>query len=317
MLTQVAGIRDEILKLKKEKDVLILAHNYQIPEVQDVADFVGDSLGLSRQAGQTSHDRILFCGVHFMAETAAIISPEKRVFIPTLEAGCSLSDSISLEDLKSWKSRHPDAVAVGYVNTTAEIKSELDYCCTSSNAVNVVNAIPRDREILFLPDMFLGSYVAKVTGRKNMRIWAGECHVHAGITPDDVNRKLDSMRNAEFLVHPECSCTTPILYDVASGSYNDRRVSILSTEGMMQHASRSDAKEFVVATETGILYRMRRQNPGKRFVPASEKAECQYMKMIDLKNVHRALAEDKYEVRVPPDIASKARLAIERMLAIR
>ena len=316
MLTQVASLKEEVLRLKKEKDVLILAHNYQIPEVQGIADFIGDSLGLSRQAGKTDHTRILFCGVHFMAETAAIISPNKRVFIPNLEAGCSLSDSITLEDLKKWKKQHPDAISVGYVNTTAEIKSELDYCCTSSNAVNVVKAIPEDKDILFLPDMFLGSYVAKITGRKNMHIWAGECHVHAGITPEDVQKKLDSMSNAEFLVHPECSCTTPMLYDVASGSYEGRKVSILSTEGMMQYASKSQGKEFVVATETGILHRMRQQNPDKTFVPASEKAECQYMKMINLQNVHDALAEDKYEVKVPKEIADKARLAIERMIAI-
>ena len=317
MLTQkVAGLKEEVLCLKKEKDVLVLAHNYQIPEVQDVADFIGDSLGLSRQAANTDHKRILFCGVHFMAETAAITSPQKRVFIPNLEAGCSLSDSITLEDLQKWKKQHPDAVTVGYVNTTAEIKSELDYCCTSSNAINVVNSIPDDREILFLPDMFLGSYVAKVTGRKNMRIWAGECHVHAGITPEDVQKKLDSMHNAEFLVHPECSCTTPMLYDIASGSYENRKVSILSTEAMMQRATKSNAKEFVIATETGILHRMRQQNPGKIFVPASEKAECQYMKMINLQNVRDALFEDKYEVTVPKEIADKARLAIERMIAI-
>ncbi len=313
---ETAGLKEEVLRLKKEKDVLVLAHNYQIPEVQDIADFVGDSLGLSRQAGRTDHGRILFCGVHFMAETAAIISPEKRVFIPSLEAGCSLSDSITLDDLKKWKERHPGAVAVGYVNTTAQIKSELDYCCTSSNAVSVVRAIPEDREILFLPDMFLGAYVARVTGRRNMRIWAGECHVHAGITPDDVQKKLDSMHDAELLVHPECSCTTPMLYDIASGGYEGRKVSILSTEGMMQHASESSAKEFVVATETGILHRMRRQNPAKKFVPASEKAECQYMKMINLQNVRDALVEDKYEVRVPKDVADRARLAIERMIAI-
>ena len=317
MLTQeIASLKEEVLRLKKEKDVLVLAHNYQIPEVQDVADFIGDSLGLSRQAGKTDHKRILFCGVHFMAETAAIISPDKQVFIPDLEAGCSLSDSITLEDLKKWKKQHPNAITVGYVNTTAEIKSELDYCCTSSNAINVVKAIPEDSDILFLPDMFLGSYVAKVTGRKNMHIWAGECHVHAGITPEDVQKKLDSMHDAEFLVHPECSCTTPMLYDVASGSYEGRKVSILSTEGMMQHASTSNAKEFVVATETGILHRMHQQNPGKTFVPASEKAECQYMKMINIQNVHEALLEDKYKVTVPKEIADKARLAIERMIAI-
>ena len=189
-------LKDKIEELKKEKDVVILAHNYQIPEVQDIADFVGDSLGLARQASKTNHQTILFCGVHFMAETAAIISPEKKVLIPDTNAGCSLSDSITLEQLKKWKQEHPKAIAVGYVNTTAEIKSELDYCCTSSNAVNVVKAIPDDKEILFLPDMFLGSYVAKMTGRKNMSIWAGECHVHGGITPEDVKEKLNSLSNA-------------------------------------------------------------------------------------------------------------------------
>jgi len=313
---ETASLKEEILELKKEKDVLILAHNYQVPEVQDVADYVGDSLGLSRQAGRADHGRILFCGVHFMAETAAIISPEKRVFIPSLEAGCSLSDSITLEGLREWKRQHPGATAVGYVNTTAEIKSELDYCCTSSNAVNVVRAIPEDREILFLPDMFLGAYVAKVTGRKNMHIWNGECHVHAGITPEDIQEKIDSMRSAEFLVHPECSCTTPMLYDVASGRYRGRKVSILSTEGMMRHASSSDAREFVVATETGILHRMRQKNPEKTFVPASEGAECQYMKTINLQNVRESLIEDKYEVRVPKETADRARRAIERMISI-
>ena len=295
---------------------MILAHNYQVPEVQDVADFVGDSLGLARQAAETPHKTILFCGVHFMAETAVIISPKKKVLIPDLEAGCSLSDSISVDDLREWKKQHPSAIAVGYVNTTADIKAELDYCCTSSNAVNVVNAIPEDKEILFLPDMFLGAYISKMTGRKNMLIWAGECHVHAGIKPEDVQQKLDSMTNAEFIVHPECSCTTPYLYDVAAGSYNGRQVQILSTEGMMKYVNQSSATQFVIATETGILYRMRKQNPDKTFIPASEKAECQYMKMITLQKVHDSLMEDKYEVKVPKETADKARLALERMLAI-
>jgi len=295
---------------------VILAHNYQVPEVQDVADFIGDSLGLARQAAKTPHKTILFCGVHFMAETAVIISPKKKVLIPDLEAGCSLSDSISVDDLREWKKQHPSAISVGYVNTTADIKAELDYCCTSSNAVNVVKAIPDDKEILFLPDMFLGSYVSKMTGRKNMLIWAGECHVHAGIKPEDVQQKLDSMTNAEFIVHPECSCTTPYLYDVATGGYNGRQVQILSTEGMMKYVNQSSATQFVIATETGILYRMRKQNPDKTFVPASEKAECQYMKMITLQKVYDSLMEDKYEVKVPKETADKARLAIERMLAI-
>ena len=309
-------LKDKILKLKEEKDVVILAHNYQIPEVQDIADFVGDSLGLARQAAKTNHKTILFCGVHFMAETAAIISPEKKVLIPDLEAGCSLSDSITVEQLRKWKKEHPNSITVGYVNTTAEIKSELDYCCTSSNAVNVVKAIPSEKDVLFLPDMFLGSYVAKMTGRKNMFIWAGECHVHAGITPSDIDRKLESMANAEFLVHPECSCTSPMLYDIASGSYKNRQVQVLSTEGMMNYAKNSSSSEFVVATETGILYRMKQQNPEKTFVPASDKAECQYMKMITLDKVYDSLVNEKYQVKVPKNIALKAKLAIDRMLSI-
>jgi len=310
------SLHNEILRLKEEKDVVILAHNYQVPEVQDVADFIGDSLGLARQAAKTPHKTILFCGVHFMAETAVIISPKKKVLIPDLEAGCSLSDSITVDDLREWKKQHPSAIAVGYVNTTADIKAELDYCCTSSNAVNIVKAIPEDKEILFLPDMFLGAYISKMTGRKNMLIWAGECHVHAGIKPEDVQQKLDSMTNAEFIVHPECSCTTPYLYDVATGGYNGRQVQILSTEGMMKYVNQSNATQFVIATETGILYRMRKQNPDKTFIPASEKAECQYMKMITLQKVYDSLMEDKYEVKVPKETADKARLAIERMLAI-
>ena len=309
-------LKDKIEELKKEKDVVILAHNYQIPEVQDVADFVGDSLGLARQAAKTPHKTILFCGVHFMAETAAIISPEKKVLIPDVAAGCSLSDSITLDQLKKWKQEHPNAIAVGYVNTTAEIKSELDYCCTSSNAVNVVKAIPEDKEILFLPDMFLGSYVAKMTGRKNMYIWAGECHVHAGITPEDVKEKLNTLNQAEFLIHPECSCTTPMMYDVANGSYSSNQVQILSTEGMMNHVKNSKSNEFVVATETGILYRMKQQNPTKKFIPASEQAECEYMKMITLEKVYNSLLNDTTVVTVPKDTADKARLAIERMLSI-
>ena len=317
MLVQDASfLKNEIMRLKKEKDVVILAHNYEIPDVQDVADFTGDSLGLSKLAATVQQKTILFCGVHFMAETAAIISPEKRVLLPSLEAGCSLSDSITADELRNWKKQHPDAISVGYVNTTAEIKSELDYCCTSSNAVNVVNSIPKDKEILFLPDMFLGSYVAKMTGRKNIHIWAGECHVHAGITPEDVTKKLNSMHDTEFLIHPECSCTTPMMYDVADGSYENNKVSILSTEGMLNYASASKSKNFVVATETGILYKMKKDNPDKTFIPASEKAECEYMKMITLEKVHDALVREKNVITVPKKIADKARLAINRMLEI-
>ena len=316
LVQQSSALKEEILRLKKEKDVVILAHNYQIPDVQDIADFTGDSLGLSRKAATVPQKTILFCGVNFMAETAAIICPEKRVLIPDLEAGCSLSDSITVDELRNWKKQHPDAIAVGYVNTTAEIKAELDYCCTSSNAVNVVKSIPEDKDILFLPDMFLGSYVAKMTGRKNMHIWAGECHVHAGITPEDVTEKLHSMDDTEFIIHPECSCTTPFMYDAANGSFDDHKVSILSTEGMLNHVKESTAKNFVVATETGILYKMKKDNPGKTFIPASEKAECQYMKMITLEKVYDALVNEKNVVTVPKNIADKARLAIDRMLAI-
>jgi quinolinate synthase len=309
-------LKSEILRLKKEKDILILAHNYQLPEVQDVADFVGDSLGLARQAAKTSQKTVLFCGVHFMAETAAITCPDKKVLIPDLAAGCSLSDTITADELRKWKSEHPSAITVGYVNTTAEVKAELDYCCTSSNAVNVVKSIPEDKEILFLPDMFLGSYVAKVTNRKNMFIWAGECHVHAGIRSQDVKEKLNQYLGAEFLVHPECSCTSSLMYDVVSGDYGNRQVQILSTEGMMNHARNSEAKKFVIATEVGILYRMRQQNPQKEFIPVSENAVCQYMKMITLDKVYASLKNGKYEVKVPKKIAQKAQLAIERMLAI-
>jgi len=317
LVQQSSKLKDEILKLKKEKDVIILAHNYQIPDVQDIADFTGDSLGLSRQAAKVKQKTILFCGVNFMAETAAIISPEKKVLLPDLEAGCSLSDSITVDELQNWKKQHPDAIIVGYVNTTAEIKAELDYCCTSSNAVNVVKTIPEEKEILFLPDMFLGSYVAKMTGRKNMRIWAGECHVHAGITPEDITKKLNSMKDTEFVIHPECGCTTPMMYDVADGSFDDKKVSILSTEGMLKHVNKSKSKNFVVATETGILYRMRKDNPTKTFIPASDKAECQYMKMITLEKVYDALVNEKHVITVPKEIADKARLAINRMLEIK
>jgi len=310
------NLKSEILRLKKEKDVLILAHNYQIPEVQDVADYVGDSLGLSRQAAKTDHKTILFCGVHFMAETAAITCPDKKVLIPDLLAGCSLSDTITVDELRKWKAQHPGAITVGYVNTTADVKAELDYCCTSSNAVNVVKSIPENKEILFLPDMFLGSYVAKMTDRKNMFIWAGECHVHAGIRSQDVQEKLNQYAHSEFLVHPECGCTTSLMYGVAQGDYGSRQVQLLSTEGMMNYAKSSPAKSFVVATETGIIYRMKQQNPEKDFIPVSENAVCQYMKMITLDKVYASLKEDKYKVRVPKDIARKARLAIDRMLAI-
>ena len=322
---EVNSLKDEILRLKKEKDAVILAHNYQIPEVQDVADFVGDSLGLSQQAAKTSAKIIVFCGVHFMAETASIICPDKKVLIPDLEAGCSLSDTINAEELRKWKEENPDAVVVGYVNTTADVKAMCDYCCTSSNAVKIVNSIPADKTVLFLPDMFLGAYVAEVTKRKNMLIWPGECHVHAGIKPEMVNDMLKTHKGAEFLIHPECGCTTSMMYyfngngngnGKSNGNGNGHNVKFFSTEGMMKYAKSSNADKFVIATETGILYRMQKENPTKKFIPISDNAICKYMKMITLDKVYRSLTEMVYEVKVPEIIAGKAKLAIERMLAI-
>jgi quinolinate synthase len=305
----------EIQRLKKERNAIILAHNYQISQVQDVADFVGDSLKLSRLAGETDAAYIIFCGVHFMAETASIISPNKKVLIPDLEAGCSLASSINPNELLKWKSENPDAVVVSYVNTSAEIKALSDYCCTSSNAVKVVQSVPKDNTILFLPDMFLGAYVAEVTKRKNIKIWPGECHVHAGITDKDINIMLSKYGNAEFMVHPECSCTSATLYHVSKGDIN-RESKILSTEGMMNEAKVSKNNQFLVATEVGILSRMRQENPSKEFIPIKDDAICKYMKKITIEKVYNSLVNDVYEVKVPKNIARKAIVPIERMLAV-
>jgi quinolinate synthase len=305
----------EILRLKKDRNAVILAHNYQVPEVQDIADYVGDSLGLSRTAAKTPADVIVFCGVHFMAETASIISPRKTVLLPDLGAGCSLAATIDADKLRAWKQEHPSAVVVSYVNTTADVKAESDYACTSGNAVKIVNSIPRDREILFLPDMFLGQYVMEKTGRK-MEVWPGECHVHAGITPDVINQKLKENPDSEFLVHPECGCVTQFLYFSEKGDFNLPLVEVYSTEGMVRHAAQSNSSKFLVATETGILHRMRKENPGKTFLPVKEDAVCQYMKTITLEKVYRSLRDMVYEVRVPTNVADKARLSIQRMLEI-
>ncbi|HET7389414.1 MAG TPA: quinolinate synthase NadA [Nitrososphaeraceae archaeon] len=307
--------RNRILAVKEKKNAVIIAHNYQLPEVQDIADFVGDSLALSRNAAQTNADTIVFCGVHFMAETASIICPEKRVLIPDFGAGCSLASTINAHELKAWITEHPNAIIVCYVNTSAEVKALSDYCCTSSNAVKVVNSIPKDREVLFLPDMFLGSYVAEVTKRKNMYIWPGECHVHAGIRAEEINKMLATFRDAEFLVHPECSCTSSTLYHMATGELT-KRGHVLSTEGMMNHARTSNAKHFVIATETGIIHRMKKENPNKEFIPLKEDAVCKYMKKISLEKVYNSLVNDIYEVKVPANIAEKAKLSIDRMLSI-
>jgi quinolinate synthase len=305
----------EILRLKKEKNAVILAHNYQISQVQDVADFIGDSLKLSKMAAQTDASIIVFCGVHFMAETASIISPDKKVLIPDLDAGCSLASSINPQELLEWKKLNPDAIVVSYVNTSAEIKALSDYCCTSSNATKVVASIPLEKPILFLPDMFLGSYVAEMTKRKNIKIWPGECHVHAGIRSEDINNMLRHYKNAEFLVHPECSCTSSTLYHISKGDIN-KDTKILSTEGMMKEAKTSTNNQFIVATETGMLYRMKMENPEKEFIPIKKDAVCKYMKKITIEKVYDSLLNEKYEVKVPLEIAKKAKIPIERMLNI-
>ena len=316
-----ARLTREVRALAEERNAVLLAHNYQLPEVQDAADYVGDSLGLSRQAAATGADSIVFCGVHFMAETAAILSPEKRVLLPDLRAGCSLADSITADELREWKAANPGTVVVMYVNTSAEVKAETDYCCTSSNAVAVVEHIWRehgpDTEILFGPDMFLGAYVERMTGRR-MKVWTGECHVHAGIRPDDIARVREDNPGADFLIHPECGCSTSVMEYVAAGDVDAEHTHMLSTGGMLAHAAGSDADTFIVATETGMLHPLEQQSPGKRFVPANPGAVCAYMKMITLPKVRDALRDggDAYTVRVEPAIAERARVPIERMVAI-
>jgi quinolinate synthase len=317
----VTALQREVRELARQRNAVILAHNYQLPEVQDVADYVGDSLGLSQQAAKAGADTIVFCGVHFMAETAAILSPEKTVLLPDLGAGCSLADSITADELRAWKAEHPGAVVVMYVNTTAEVKAETDYCCTSSNAVQVVEHIYRthgdDTEILFGPDMFLGAYVEKTIGRE-MNVWTGECHVHAGIRPADIAQVRAQNPTADFLIHPECGCSTSVMEYVASGDIDVDSTHMLSTGGMIQHVKASDADTFVVATETGMLHPLELEAPDKTFIPANRAAVCQYMKMITLPKLRNALRDggERYEVKVERSIAERARLPIERMVSI-
>jgi quinolinate synthase len=306
---QIASLHEEVKALARERGAVILAHNYQVPEVQDVADYVGDSLGLSRQAAATDAEAIVFCGVHFMAETAKILSPEKTVLIPDLDAGCSLAASITADQLRQWKSENPGAVVVSYVNTTAEVKAETDYCCTSGNAKAVIEAIPRDREILFLPDLFLGLWLEKVTGRK-LNIWLGECHVHAGIRPEDIERWQERDPEAEFMVHPECGCASQAM------AFGNERTHILSTEAMVNFAKESPKQRFLVATEVGIIHRLEKEAPGKQFEPVNRNAFCKYMKMITLPKLRNSLRDWKFEVTVEPEIAERARGSIERMVAL-
>src|SRR6266571_6326 len=306
----------EIFALKKQLNAVILAHNYQVPEIQDVADFVGDSLGLAIEARKTDAAVIVMCGVYFMAETAKIVNPERMVLSPDPTAGCSLADSITLRDLRRWKAEHPGAVVVSYVNTTAEIKAESDFCVTSGNAEAVVRSIPLDQEILFLPDQFLGSWLKERTGRQNMHIWMGECHVHAGIRPEEVRARQEALPNADLLIHPECGCASACVWANGRGVMNPRTY-VLSTEGMVRHAAASSADTFLVATETGILHRLRKEIPGREFVAADDGAVCGYMKQITLEKVRNTLRDLAPTVEVPVDVAAKARVAIDRMLSVR
>lgn len=309
----------EIKRLAKERNAVILAHNYQLPEIQDIADYTGDSLGLSRIAAETDADVIVFCGVHFMAETAKILSPHKTVLIPDERAGCSLADSITAEQLKEWKSEHPEALVVSYVNTTAEVKGETDVCCTSSNAVDVVASLPADREILFGPDQFLGAHVKRETGRDNIRIWSGECHVHATINGDDLTRQAEAHPDAELFIHPECGCSNTAIYLAGEGTIPAERVKMLSTGEMLTSASvaqESGTHKVLVATEIGMLHQLRKAAPEVDFEPINDRASCSYMKAITPAALLRCLVEGSDEVTLPDDVAKRARASVERMISI-
>ena len=303
-----AELRDGIERLRRERNAVILAHNYQRPEVQQIADFVGDSLGLARQAARTNADVIVFAGVHFMAESAAILNPEKTVLLPDLRAGCSLADTLTGQGVRDWKAANPGGIVVVYVNTTAEVKAEADYCVTSGNAVQIVQSLPTDVPILFAPDKFLAAHVARETGR-TLDIWDGACHVHAAIRPEDVQAQQAAHPGAELLVHPECGCSTRVLADVPD-------LQLYSTEGMVTRARSSDADAFIVVTELGMVHRLEREVPGKTFVPVARTACCEYMKMITLENIHDSLRDLSGRVSVPEAVRARALLPIERMIAI-
>ena len=315
-MSSTAELQTAVRRLAEERQAVILAHNYQVPEVQDVADFVGDSLGLAIEAARTPAPVIVMCGVFFMAETAKILNPERVVLSPDPTAGCSLAEAITLRDLRRWKAEHPGAVVVSYVNTTAAIKAESDYCVTSGNAEAVVRAIPPERAILFLPDQFLGSWLKERTGRANLHIWLGECHVHAGIRPEQVRAKQQALPGADLLIHPECGCASACVWANGRGSMAPNTY-VLSTEGMLKHAAASEQETFVVATETGILHRLHKELPGKRFVAADEQAVCGYMKQITLEKVRQCLRDLAPQVEVEAEVAVRARQAIDRMLAVR
>jgi quinolinate synthase len=321
-LTPFSGVepdrawRDEVRELARQQDAVLLAHNYQLPEIQDIADHTGDSLALSRIAAESDAATIIFCGVHFMAETAKILSPDKRVLIPDARAGCSLADSISADELRAWKAEHPGAVVVSYVNTTAAVKAETDICCTSSNAVDVVASIPADKEVLFLPDQFLGAHVRRITGRENLHIWAGECHVHAGINGPELAQRAADNPDADLFIHPECGCATSALYLAGEGTVPADKVKILSTGDMVIQARATKASTVLVATEIGMLHQLRKAAPGIDFRAVNDRASCRYMKMITPAALLRALREGRDEVHVDADTAARARGAVQRMIEI-
>mgnify|MGYP001812185821 CR=1 FL=1 len=308
--------REQVLALAEERDAVILAHNYQLPEIQDLAHHTGDSLGLSRVAAEVDASTIVFCGVHFMAESAKILSFDKTVLIPDAAAGCSLADTITAAQLRAWKDDHPDAVVVSYVNTTAAVKAETDICCTSSNAVEVVDSIPADRDVLFCPDQFLGAHVQRLTGRENMHIWMGECHVHAGINGADLKERVDANPEAELVVHPVCGCASSAMYLVGAGVVPEERAKILSTGGMIAAARDTTASTVLVATETGMIHQLEQAAPDVDFQPVNRAAVCKYMKMITPAKLLRSLEQGRDEVTIDREIADAARQSLERMVAI-
>jgi len=305
----------EVRRLAAERDAVILAHNYQAPEIQDVADHVGDSLALSRLAAVSTASVIVFAGVYFMAETAKILAPDRTVLIPEPRAGCSLADTITAQQVLQWKAEHPGAAVVAYVNTSAEVKAESDLCCTSANAAQVVASVPADREVLFLPDQFLGAHVRRATGRANMHIWLGECHVHAGISPAELRRKASAAPAAELFIHPECGCSTAALWQAGEGDLPADRTRVLSTGGMLEAARTTTASAVLVATETGMLHQLRRANPAVRWEPVNPDAVCRFMKMTTPAALLRCLREGVTEVTVPPDVAERARRAVQAMIS--
>jgi quinolinate synthase len=308
--------QERVRALCAQRNAVLLAHHYQRAEVQEAADAVADSLKLSQAAAKTDADVIVFCGVHFMAETASILCPEKIVLLPDLRAGCSLSASVRAEELRQWKAKLPDAVVVSYINTSAEVKAESDYCCTSANAAKVVASIPAERTILFVPDKFLAAVVARQTRRSNIIGYPGYCHVHKSIQPEQVVALMDEHPDIELLLHPECGCVSSCMSKAMDGTLPAERTFFLSTEGMLRHIGDSAATEFAVGTETGILHQLTKKFPERTFYPVNPNAVCAFMKTITLDRVIQSLETLTPEVRVPEEIARKAKRAIDRMLEL-